>query len=117
MLALESIHDYCLSLKGTEACFPFNETTLVFKVMGKMFCVGDIEAFNEITVKAEPEEALKLREQYDQIRPGYHMNNRHWITVAFDGMNEGFIFALIERSYQLVVQKLPNKDRIVLETL
>jgi predicted DNA-binding protein (MmcQ/YjbR family) len=117
VLALERINDYCLLLKGTEATFPFNETTLVFKVMGKMFCLGDVTNFDTITVKCDPVVADELKEQYEQIRNGYHMNSRHWITVSFEGLTEAFIFALIRNSYELVVQKLPKKDRIILETL
>lgn len=103
-----------MSLPGVEASFPFDQTTLVFKVMGKMFCLIDITDGQEITVKANPEDALTLRETYEQVRPGYHMNNKHWITVLLEGLPESLIHQLIQQSHALVVQKLPKKDQIIL---
>jgi predicted DNA-binding protein (MmcQ/YjbR family) len=112
---LDFINNFSLSLPGTEASFPFDETTLVFKVMGKMFCITDIRHAEEITVKVIPEEGVRLKESYEHIRSGYHMNNKHWITVTLEGLPEVFILQLIQNSYRLVVQKLPKKDRILIE--
>lgn len=114
---LEKVNSYCLAKKGVEATFPFDADTLVWKVMGKMFCLGNVSAFHRITLKCETDESLRLQEQYDQIKPGYHMNKKLWITVEMEGLASEFVFSLIDTSYELVVQKLPKKDRILLETL
>jgi len=114
---LESINSYCLTKKGVEATFPFDENTIVWKVMGKMFCLGDTENFTHITVKCNPEDSLKLQESYEQITPGYHMNKKLWISVELEGLDSEFVFSLIDTSYRLVVQKLPKKEQTLLETL
>ncbi|RMG79737.1 MAG: MmcQ/YjbR family DNA-binding protein [Bacteroidetes bacterium] len=76
---LEKIREYCLAKKGVEESFPFDETTLVFKVMGKIFALIDIEERRSINLKCEPELALELRARYpDMVLPGWHMNKKHW---------------------------------------
>jgi len=114
---LEDIIQFCGQLLGVEETFPFDEKTLVWKVMNKMFCVGDVENFHSITVKCQPDRALLLREEHPQIRPGYHMNNKHWITINLEGMDQPLVFELIQNSYQLVVQKLPVKQKEQLKEL
>ena len=114
---LKDIIQFCGQLKGVEETFPFDEKTLVWKVMNKMFCLGNVENFDSITVKCQPERALLLRQEHPQIRPGYHMNNKHWITINLDGMDQALVFELIQNSYQLVVQKLPVKHREQLKEL
>ena len=77
--------DFCLSLPGVTEEFPFDEQTLVFKVMGKMFALTDVDHFTSFNAKATPEDCIALREQYAGIKPGYHMNKQHWNTIAADG--------------------------------
>jgi predicted DNA-binding protein (MmcQ/YjbR family) len=104
---IEEFRDFCLTKKGVEETFPFDENTLVFKVMGKMFALTDVNSFESINLKCDPEEAIELRERYSGILPGYHMNKKHWNTVM---MNETvpntLILKLINDSYNLVAGSL-----------
>jgi len=107
----EELRTYCLSKPGVEECFPFDNETLVFKVGGKMFLLCSLESnplsFN---VKCEPEKACKLREKYDFVKPGYHMNKKHWNTVVCEPTaSKKFLFDLIDDSYYLIIQSLPAK--------
>jgi predicted DNA-binding protein (MmcQ/YjbR family) len=77
-----------------------------------MFCIGDINDFQSISLKCNPEKALELREAYEQIIPGFHLNKSLWNTVYLEGLNLDFVFSLIEHSYEEVVQKLPKKIRL-----
>lgn len=116
---IESFHAYCLAKKGVEETFPFNETTLVFKVMGKMFALTglDNESF-EVNLKCDPDWGVELREAHPEIRPGYHMSKIHWNTVSFEGnLEEAFLKKLIDHSYDLVVKGLRKKDREMLNNL
>ena len=108
----ELIQNYCLSKPFVEETFPFDETTIVWKVAGKMFCIGDINDFQSISLKCNPEKAIELREAYEQIIPGFHLNKSLWNTVYLEGLNLDFVFSLIEHSYEEVVQKLPKKIRL-----
>lgn len=104
--------DYCISLPGTTEEFPFDNNTLVFKVMGKMFTACDVDEFESINVKCEPEKALRLREEYPEVRPGYHMNKKHWNTVSMSGnLPDKLIREWIRDSYDLVVANLSRKKR------
>lgn len=112
---IEQIRQYCLAKKGTTEGMPFNDTTLVFKVMGKMFCLLGLEPPHSINVKCDPEKAIELRDQYDDIKPGYHMDKRHWNTVLLNGiLEEKMVTEFIDHSYDLVVAKLPKKDQAAL---
>jgi predicted DNA-binding protein (MmcQ/YjbR family) len=97
----------CLPLV-TES-FPFDEEVLVWKVAGKMFCLGNIINFESINLKCDPEKSVSLRDEYPQIVPGWHMNKTMWNTVYLEGLQEKFIESLILHSYQEVVRKLPKK--------
>jgi predicted DNA-binding protein (MmcQ/YjbR family) len=109
---IEELRTYCLSLKGVTEDFPFNESTLVFKVVGKLFCLTDLEGPLSINVKNEPEKNIELREEYPAIKPGYHMSKIHWNTVEIDGsIPDDFIKNLIDESYDLVVMKLKKKEQ------
>ena len=81
---IEKIWKYCSQKNGVSESFPFNETTLVFKVVDKMFALFDVENFQSINLKCDPEKALELREQYSGILPGYHMNKKHWNTISIN---------------------------------
>lgn len=107
---IETYRDYCLQKKGVTEGFPFDEKTLVFKVMGKMFALTDVENFAFINLKCNPEKAVELREQFMGILSGYHMNKKHWNSVLIDAdVNDKLIFELIDNSYHLVVKSLPKK--------
>ena len=111
--------EYCLSKKGVEESFPFDERTLVFKVMNKMFALNGIDADPpRVNLKCDPERAIELRESYSGIVPGYHMNKKHWNTVNLDDDVENKLIAeLIDQSYDLVVNSLTKKDQAILANL
>jgi len=109
---IEEIREYCLAKEGVTEEFPFDESTLVFKVMGKIFALTNLDANWSINLKCDPERAIILREEFPAILPGFHMNKMHWNTVNMDGsLNQKLILDLIDHSYQLVVDKLPLKMR------
>lgn len=109
---IEEIRDYCLKKKAVTESFPFDETTLVFKVMGKMFALAALEKASFINLKCEPEKAIELREKYSAVLPGYHMNKRLWNTIQVDGsIPDKLIKEWIDDSYRLVIEKLPKKYR------
>lgn len=115
---IEELRNYCIEKAGTEESFPFNETTLVFKVGGKIFLLVDIDSrplsFN---VKCDPDKAIGLREKYSCVKPGYHMNKTHWNTVSADGfVNTKLLKDWIDHSYELVVNSLPKKIKAELKT-
>lgn len=107
---IEELREYCMSKKGVEECFPFDDVTLVFKVMGKMFALTNTDGDFTINLKCDPEKAIDLREHYDSVIPGYHMDKKHWNTVIIDGMvADELLKEWIDDSYNLVVRKLPGK--------
>lgn len=115
---IERLRDYCLSKPAVNEDFPFDETTLVFKVAGKIFALTDLEGDLSINLKCDPERAISLREQYPAILPGYHMNKKHWNTILIDGSVEiSLLLELIDHSYALVVLSLPLKVRSQLSVL
>lgn len=109
-MQLEEIREYCLNKKGANEGFPFDQDTLVFKVGGKMFLLISLEKkpvfFN---VKADPEYSEELRERYEQIKPAYHMNKKHWNSIWVDGMKKQFLEEMIDHSYDLVFKSLSKK--------
>lgn len=110
MMNIEELREYCLLKKGVTESFPFDETTLVFKVAGKIFCLTDLEDEFTLNLKNDPERNLELREQYQAVRPGYHMNKSHWNTIEMDGsIPDNLIRKLIDDSYRIIVEKLPRK--------
>ncbi len=116
---IEAFRDYCLSKKGVEETFPFGEETLVFKVMGKMFALTGLtdEEF-KVNLKCDPQKVIELREKYEEILPGWHMNKKHWNTVSFEGnLKEELLIDLIDHSYDLVVQKLKKADQAFLKQM
>ncbi|MEM9025180.1 MAG: MmcQ/YjbR family DNA-binding protein [Bacteroidota bacterium] len=109
---IESFREYCLAKKGVTEGFPFNETVLVFKVMGKMFALTDLEGEFRINLKCDPERALALRADHAAIIPGYHMSKTHWNTVIIDGsVDEALVVELIDHSYDLVARSLKKAER------
>ncbi len=109
---IESFREYCMAKKGVTEEFPFDNQTLVFKVMGKLFALTDVDLFTSVNLKCDPERAVELREEYEGIIPGYHMNKRHWNTVLMDGsIPDTLTMELTDHSYELVVKGLPKKLR------
>lgn len=104
---------WCLAQGGAVEDFPFGREHSVFKVGGKMFAISALErAPLAVSVKCEPELALQLRTAYAAIRPGYHLNKRHWNTITLDGsLPDQLVRDLIEDSYDLVVSVLPKRAR------
>ena len=110
---IEHFRDYCLSKPEVEESFPFGDDVLVFKVQGKMFCLTVLDsAVFTFNVKCNPEHAIELRERYNAVQPGYHMNKKHWNTVFIDGtVSETLIREWIDNSYGLVAEKLTKAQK------
>ncbi|MCU0365002.1 MAG: MmcQ/YjbR family DNA-binding protein [Ignavibacteriaceae bacterium] len=109
---IEQIRVYCLKKKGVTEEFPFDEETLVFKIMGKIFLLASLESVPlQINLKCDPEKAVELREEYEVVQPGYHMNKKHWNTIIINGsISTGQIFEWIDDSYNLVLAGLSKSD-------
>ncbi len=107
------LRGWCLDQSGAFEDFPFGPEHSVFKVAGKMFALSALgRAPLEVSVKCEPELAVELRNTYPAVRPGYHLNKRHWNTVTLDGsLSDQLVRDLIEDSYDLVVSGLPKRVR------
>ncbi|MBF4984029.1 MmcQ/YjbR family DNA-binding protein [Nonlabens mediterrranea] len=120
---IEELRDYCLSKKAVTEEFPFDETTLVFKVMGKMFCLTGLDRWERgepaINLKCDPETAIVLREEYDgTVIGGYHSNKKHWNTIFTDKAMEAIeLKKWIDHSYELVVAKLTRAQKEDLKNL
>ena len=118
VMNIEEFREYCLKKKGVQESFPFDLTTLVFKVMGKMFALTDLEDRFSINLKCDPLKAVELRGEYNAVKPGYHMNKIHWNTIEMDGtIDDDLLCQLIDDSYALVVQSLTKKDQQELNEL
>ncbi|MDG1331303.1 MAG: MmcQ/YjbR family DNA-binding protein [Crocinitomicaceae bacterium] len=109
---VESFRDYCLAKPGVTEGFPFDSNTLVFKVMGKMFALTNVDLFQTVNLKCDPEYAIELRETFQGVKPGYHMSKKHWNTVANESdVPEKLFLEMIDQSYELVVKSLTKKLR------
>lgn len=108
---IESLRNYCLAKNEVSEGFPFGETTLVFKVRGKIFFLAGLDnPILQFNVKCDPEKAIEWREQYASVIPGYHMNKKWWNTVIVDGsISSRVLKEMIDDSYRLVVSSLPKK--------
>ena len=109
---IEEYRDFCLSLYGVEEGFPFDQNTLVFKAGNKIFALLNLENFEFINLKCDPEKALELRESNAGIKPGWHMNKKHWNSVYINSdVSDKLILDLTTHSYELIVKSLPAKIR------
>lgn len=115
---IEEIREYCLARKGVTESFPFDEHTLVFKVMNKMFALIGLEHVPPfVNLKCDPERAVELREHYEEIQPGYHMHKAQWNSVYFTGLSRDLVLELIDHSYELIIASLPKKVQAEWEAL
>ncbi|WP_405575284.1 MmcQ/YjbR family DNA-binding protein [Winogradskyella sp. Asnod2-B02-A] len=114
---IEDYRNYCLSKKEVTEHFPFDEDTLVFKVLGKMFALASLKRWENgeafINLKCDPEYAQELRAEYDSVKPGYHMHKKLWNSVYINSgeLSPKLIRELIDHSYDMVVKGLPKKLR------
>jgi predicted DNA-binding protein (MmcQ/YjbR family) len=114
---LAQFREYCLSKAHATEGTPFGSDVLVFKVGGKMFALAPLDDVPpRVNLKCDPDVASELRDRYEQVRPGYHMNKKHWNTVEIDsGIPEVELRMMIDHSYELVTKSLPKAERKKLE--
>ena len=104
------LRDYCIQKPGVEESFPFGESTLVFKVGGKIFLLTGLQEGDRFNAKCDPDRATELRELHDEVKPGYHMNKKHWNTVDMSGrLTAKQLRGIIDHSYELVFKSLPKR--------
>jgi len=110
---IETLREYCLSKKAVTEDFPFGEDTLVFRVLNKIFLLISLSSNPlQFNAKCDPDKAIELRDQYDAVQPGYHMNKKHWNTIIMNGsLSNAQLKEMIDDSYNLIVQSLPKKER------
>ena len=109
---IEELRTFCLSLPEVEEKFPFDEETLVFYIAGKMFCLAKVTLFKTLNVKCDPDYAIELRERYQAVTSGYHMNKKHWNTITVnEDVKDELIKQWIKDSYKLVILTLPKSKR------
>lgn len=116
---VEDFRDYCLHKSGTTEETPFDEYTLVFKVMGKIYALTPLDEIDPTAnLKCDPEWSSELRDEYPDIIPGYHMNKKHWNTIYLArDLDDIFIKKLIDHSYDMVVRGLSRKLKEELDLL
>ena len=112
---IEQLREYCLSKPKATESFPFNEDTLVFKVLGKMFVLAPLERWERgeasINLKCDPEYTIELREEYESVYAGPYVSNKHWNTIDLykRELTTEFVFQLIDHSYNMVIKGMPKK--------
>jgi len=107
---IQTFREYCLKKTGVTEDTPFDNNTLCFRVGNKIFAILDIDKFESVNLKCDPEKAVMLRDSHEGILPGYHMNKKHWNTVSCDGsVTSELILELVDHSYSLVFASLPKK--------
>jgi predicted DNA-binding protein (MmcQ/YjbR family) len=114
----QELRAFCLSFNASVEDFPFSPEISVFKVLGKLFALTNLDARPlTVNLKCDPDDAVRLRGEYPGlIVPGWHMNKRHWNTVTVDGeLPDRLVRELVEDSYDLVVAGLPRADRLRLD--
>lgn len=111
-MTIEALQAYCAAKPGVSWDTPFGPEALVFRVAGKIFAIAPLDLFVTINLKCDPERAIELRERYEGVIPGWHMNKRHWNTVSVTGsVPHHLLLELIDHSYDLVRASLPKKVR------
>ena len=119
MITFTILNDYCLNRHGAIKEYPFDDTTAVYKIGNKIFALIDEENFPpRINVKCDPFYARELREMYEYVIPGYHMNKKHWNTIVCDEeTDEKLLYGWIDDSYDLVFKSLPKKLQSFIDTI
>ncbi|MEP7320498.1 MAG: MmcQ/YjbR family DNA-binding protein [Saprospiraceae bacterium] len=110
---IDQLRNYCLSKPDTTESLPFGPDTLVYAVKGKLFALTSVTSDRpRVNLKCNPDYAIELRDQYDEIIPGWHMNKKHWNTVYLDGhLKTSLIQQLIDHSYEQVIAKMPRSKQ------
>jgi len=110
---LAQFREYCLSKSEATEGTPFGPTVLVFKVGGKMFALASLdEVPARVNLKCDPDLALELRDRYEQVRPGYHMNKKHWNTIDIEaGIPDAEVWKMIDHSYELVAKRQKSRAK------
>jgi len=109
---IETAREYCLGIKGSEESFPFDEQTLVFKVMGKMFAVLMLDKPDMIVLKCDAAYAEELRERHSAVEPAWHFNKKYWNQIHFNAdVGDDLLCSLIDHSLGEVVKKFTRKMR------
>ncbi|WP_335936957.1 MmcQ/YjbR family DNA-binding protein [Streptomyces sp. PTD5-9] len=112
----QQLREFCLELNASVEEFPFGPELSVFKVLGKMFALSALDARPlTVNLKCDPDDAVRLRQEYEAVAPGWHMNKRHWNTVTVPGVPDRLLRELVEDSYDLVVAGLPRAQRLRLD--
>lgn len=112
----QELRAFCLEFNASGEEFPFGPEASVFKVLGKMFALSVLDARPlTVSLKCDPDEALRLRKEYTAVVPGWHLNKRHWNTVTVSGLPDRMVRELVEDSYDLVVAGLPKAERLRLD--
>lgn len=120
---IEQLRDFCILKKGVTEHFPFDDVTLVFKVMNKMFALSGLDRWERgdesVNLKCDPEKSEELRGEYEGINPGFHMSKKHWNTISINtsDVSDDLVRELINHSYDLVVKGLTKKAKIELDNL
>jgi predicted DNA-binding protein (MmcQ/YjbR family) len=110
------LRDYCIDKPGVTEEFPFDQNTLVFKVMGKMFALTNVDHYVSVNLKCDPDWAEDLRANNPLIKPGYHMSKKHWNTVDSSIFPDSkLLYKMIDHSYELVVSKLTKAKKEALK--
>ena len=116
-MTFHEIRHYLLSKPEAYEDFPFRLQVAVMKIQSKMFAtLSEDGGLVKMNLKCDPHEALILRDIFPAIKPGYHMNKRHWNTVVLDGsLPRGEIERMVDNSYALVIRRLCKAKRHALE--
>nr|WP_298991852.1 MmcQ/YjbR family DNA-binding protein [uncultured Polaribacter sp.] len=122
-MQIDELRNFCIAKKAVTEHFPFDDVTLVFKVFNKMFALVGLDSWEageqKINLKCLPEKAVELREEYEGINPGWHMNKKHWNTVTINNsdVSDDLVRELINHSYDQVIKSFPKKVQRELEDL
>ena len=108
---IESVREYCLGKAAATEEFPFDETTLVFKIMGKMFACMPLEKPDMLILKCDADRAIELRDRYSAIEAAWHFNKKYWNQHIISALDDHIIMELIDHSYDEVVKKLSRTKR------
>ena len=115
---IETIHEYCLSKKAATEDFPFDETTLVIRVMNRIFMMVDLENADKIVMKCDPDYAIELRDRYRGVEGAFHCNKKYWNQIFVESdVPDSLILSLIDHSYDEVIKKFTKKDKAIYDDL